>query len=485
MWTGQKTLQSINQALGSANNEVSQIEQSLNQLTQQITDNRRGQTRVFQQLAAIRLDHIQSDRIRVLMDSADESAKQLLAQRQQAYSDIERQLVQIQDALQQHETIREQQATEVERASQVVIDCELSAQAALEADSSFQEQLTTTQKRDAIADRAEEKTQIAEDDRLHKGKPFEADSLFMYLWNRSYGVPEYKANPLARWLDGWVARLCRYDEARVNYWMLLELPKRLSLHAESVRTEADQALEQLQAIEQTFAQKHGVVEAQQQLSKQQEKLDGLDREQEEQEQNVTQLLNERAQFNAGEDHYYQQALNDLAKVMQRKDVYELQRLSNRTLDRQDDQLVANVIDLQDIEKELQENVREYRHLQKVRLQRARELEKVRGQFKRKRFDDIRSGFNNGSLIGVALNEFLKGVLDNRELWRTIERSQRHRDVGAWPDFGSGGLGRSSRRSNNTWHWPGGGGGGGFRLPRGGGSSSRGRGNGGFRTGGGF
>jgi len=72
--------------------------------------------------------------------------------------------------------------------------------------------------------------------------------------------------------------------------------------------------------------------------------------------------------------------------------------------------------------------------------------------------------------------------------RVIGRSQRHRDVGACPYFCSvclGGGRRRRRSSGVPWHWPGGGGSGGFRLPRAGGSSSRGRGNGGFRTGGGF
>ena len=127
-------------------------------------------------------------------------------------------------------------------------------------------------------------------------------------------------------------------------------------------------------------------------------------------------------------------------------------------------------------------------MHEAKLNRLQQLEEVRRRFKNRRFDDIRSGFGNEDLISTMLGQFLNGLINSGELWRVLERHQRHRDVGAWPDFGSGGLGfPNTRRRRSPWHSPTSRGGvgsrstGGFRLPRSGGSSSR----GGFKTGGGF
>ena len=55
----------------------------------------------------------------------------------------------------------------------------------------------------------------------------------MYLWNRGFGTSRYRAWPLMRALDGRVAHLVRFHEARPNYAMLLEIPIRLREHAEA------------------------------------------------------------------------------------------------------------------------------------------------------------------------------------------------------------------------------------------------------------
>lgn len=84
---------------------------------------------------------------------------------------------------------------------------------------------------------AETKAAQAERDLEEKRKPYEADPLFMYLWRRKYGTPEYRAKGLARYLDRKVARLIEFDGARRNYAVLIELPVRLREHADRLRSE--------------------------------------------------------------------------------------------------------------------------------------------------------------------------------------------------------------------------------------------------------
>ncbi len=115
------------------------------------------------------------------------------------------------------------------------------------------------------------------------------------------------------------------------------------------------------------------------------------------------------------------------------------------------------------------------------LERVQELEKVRWEFKRHRYDDAHSDFPKGAAIGAMLNEFLRGIASSGQLWNTIENQHRRRKIDSNPTFGSGGFGHPT---GGSWNFPniGGGtwGGGG-----GGGRSGSIGGPGGFRTGGGF
>ena len=84
---------------------------------------------------------------------------------------------------------------------------------------------------------AEAKAAQAERDLEEKRQPYEADPLFMYLWRRKFGTPEYRSKGLVRSLDRKVARLIEFDGARRNYAVLVELPVRLREHADRLRAE--------------------------------------------------------------------------------------------------------------------------------------------------------------------------------------------------------------------------------------------------------
>ena len=143
--------------------------------------------------------------------------------------------------------------------------------------------------------------------------------------------------------------------------------------------------------------------------------------------------------------------------------------------------------------DLEEELREIRELQHERLSRMQELEKVRRDFKRNRYDDVHSRFERRDMIERMIGEVIAGVIQGSALWNALRRHQRYNDAaGEWPDFGSGGITRPGRRRKRkkrqrppSWHWPGSSSrrsGGGFKMPR---PRVGPRGRGGFRTGGGF
>jgi chromosome segregation ATPase len=487
---GRKVLGIIDGQLGEARQRLQALSQLQQRSAEAVARNREAQAQAIRRLAASRLDAVRQAEIGARLDGLEQRAKSILDERDRAIATLEQRLDQARRLLEDEETRRAAIHDEVDVAARRLAECEAAAQEALEGDPEFTTQLETTEKFQAIAVSAEEKAQTALDDRRDKGKPYESDELFMYLWRRHYGTSEYRANPLARLLDGWVARLCRYNDARPNYWMLLEIPKRLQLHADRAQEEADKEVEKLRAIEQRAASAAGVPEAAAALEEAEGRQDQADARIAQAEDAVNVLLAGESEFAAGRDRYLEEAVDVFAEAIERQDVSDLMRAAMATMTVEDDAIVDVIRSLRAEAEDLQQELRQNRQAEREFLRRSNELGEVRRRFKRSRYDDLRSGFKNVDAISRTVTELLAGLAGSGQLWDVIRRNQRYRDVaGERPDFGSGGIvfprGRMPRRGP-VWHWPGSAssrGGGGFRVPRLPSGGPRGR--GGFRTGGGF
>jgi len=484
MLSGLQTLERLNRGLSSVRSDVNRVDGELNRLGEALQANRHAQAQALKTLAEIRLDELSRASFTGELEAADRRALALLEERRGAYAQLEDNIATTTRTLDEQESERAAQQAVVNERAQAIIDCEHRVQGELEEDAAYQDQLGETRRLDDIAARAEEKARQAEADREEKGRPFEENELFMYLWSRRYGTPEYAAGPLARYLDRWVEGLCDYDQYRVNYWTLLEIPRRLQSHAEAAWREAEAALETLAGIETARAEAAGLPALQAAHAQALDALDAIDDRIEQQEAAHERLLEQRTAFAEARDSYMAQGVRALGDALGRKSLLELNDAAHATVSEQDNRLVRELAELRERHDDLEEELRDHRRLHEGKLARLQEFEQLRRRFKQRRFDDVRSGFGNEGLVTAMLGQFLNGLVNGDELWRVLERQQRHRDVGAWPDFGSGGLGLPrSRRS--PWHFPRGRGGfgGGFRLPRTGGWRSRG--GGGFRTGGGF
>lgn len=487
--TGRQTLQMLDKTLFSARNGVSQFETHLSFISESLNQNRQQQTQAIKRLAALRLGDIEQGNTLSGLDSADQDVKRLLKERSVYLQELEGSIKSSQEHAETLEKERLSALDSVDACGQALIDVETIAQSALSQSEAYISQLKVAKEAEVIAENAEEKRATAEQDLEKKGEPYRSSELFIYLWERHYGTPEYKANTLIRALDSWVAKLCEFTEARTNYWTLLEIPKRLAIHAESVRGLADSERDKLQILETKAAAEAHVPEKQSDLATAQSVLDDVDQRINKNEQHIDQMVSQRGQVLASEDRYSEQCIQTFTKAMSNKQLHQLQLLAERTLTHEDDNIVAELTDLQAEHSDLNQQVQSQRRAHRLHFDRLKQLEGIRQQFKSHRYDDIRSGFKNSDLIASMLQQFLQGAINSTDVWRTIERLQRHRNVGVRPDFGSGGLGRIGSRRNSTWHWPGqrSSGRGGFRLPSSGGFGTGGGfgGGGGFKTGGGF
>ncbi len=499
MWAGTSALGSIDQTLQTIRNEVVRLDGQLNQLSNQMAANQRHRSKLINDIAGVRLAEIERGQLTSSFNAADQQAAELLAQRENALQQLNAEIDEINQALLDAEATRLEMLAKVNDSSQKIVDVEGEVQAKLRLDDAYLAQFAQAQQAESVSTQAEQKMQQAQASMAEKAASYQADALFMYLWERGYGTTDYSGGLLGRFMDSWVARVINYEPARVNYWNLIEIPKRLEEHADRVAAAADAEHMTLQQLELNALEVAGVTSLESDLEALRNTLDAHDDQLESVESQLNVLLDQRALYIAGEDDYIKQCLARLTQALDHQSLQSVHQYVRATHSPTDDMLVLELQSLEDKLDDVEGDLADIRTLHDRKLGKLKELEKVRRDFKNSRFDDVRSGFGNQALIANVLGQFIQGVVSGGDVWRVIKRNQRYRQVASSPEFGSGGLGqiadilgdelmRKGRRSRNsrrgsTWHWPKPrGGGGGFRVPRSGGGS---RGGGGFKTGGGF
>jgi chromosome segregation ATPase len=487
MLTGRETLGRLDGALRDLRKDLDVIDRELQAVSTVIARSQLQQSEILKRLASLRLDAISGNEVGATLDATERRVQEVLAERDAAIEHTHAAVTACREALANEERTRDTLHTEVDAAAGRVAQREAQVQGELAEDTAFKKQLALSEAADAVALGAAEKARVAGEDSRRKSEPYDADPLFTYLWQRGYGTSAYRAGLLTRALDHWVARLCRYDAARADYWRLKEIPKRLDEHAARKRIAADSELTALQAIEVQAAERGGVTEARKALAETEARQDACDERIAALEQQFAELQSQQGHYAAGDDEYLQRCLKTIEEAMQISTIADLASVARATMTLEDDELVEQLREARDREHGLRGELEQHRKIHAEMMTRLQEVTEVRQQFKLRRYDDLRSGFDNGDLLLMILGQVLAGTVRGGSLWDALRRHQRYRDVGgAWPDFGSGGatgrIGRANR-PGPSWHWPGKrGGSGGFKLPK---PSGRGGGRGGFRTGGGF
>ena len=494
MWTGSTALKNIDQSLQTLRNEVVRLDAELDQLSSRATKNERHRLQLINQIAQLRLTEIERGSLLRDLDAADNDVQRILEDRTVALAGLDAKIASVSERVTTAEHERESLLEKANSAEQAIVDLEASVQSGLEQDETYLTQLQDAQKAESVAEEAALKVERTQASLAEKSTPYKADELFMYLWNRGFGTTKYEGGLFARFMDSWVARIIKYEAARVDYWNLTEIPKRLQAHAQAVADLADQQHKQLQQLELQALESAGQYELVEKADAVRSQLDAHDDTLETLEITLDEHLSERAKYVAGEDAYTQQCLSRLSQALEIQGLDSIHQYVRATVSPTDDQLVMELQSLHNATQGIRDDLSDVRSIHDKKLGKLRDLEGVRRKFKRSRFDDVRSGFGNQALLASVMTQFMQGLVSGSDLWRVIQRNQRYRQVASRPDFGSGGLGeiadvigdellrqgrRRSSRHRSSWNWPKARrGGGGFRFPSG-------RSSGGFKTGGGF
>ena len=479
--SGNDVLALIERTLSDTRGETTNIDTRLARLTAELERLRQMEIGCLSVLARMRLREIEAAEISASLDVTGQSVRSLLAEREGAQAEVEAAIAAAEERRNELAREREAQHDVVDAAEQALDEARAAAQKALAADEKYQEAMRAAEASDRVADLAEEKAQAARKDREEKGKPYEADPLFSYLWLRGFGTPAYVGGGLSRALDRWVGRVAGFEPLRRDYWLLTELPARFGEHAKRMRLKSDDDLAAVHALERAAAEAAQVPQREEELDNAAEALAAVDAKIEEHEARISALIEKRAAFAAGEDELSRRANEILRDALRGETMRSLRERATATATPDDDAAVDQLTVVRAELPRIEEEAKRSRALHETNRERAAKLEEIRKRFKESRYDAVSSEFVNGALIAALLTQLLAGALGVGDAWDTLKKQQRHRQL-ADPRFGSGKF----PRGGNPWGggWGGGGWGGGGR---GGGGFGRGGGfgGGGFKTGGGF
>lgn len=502
--SGPEALRSLEEALRDIRREEDDIARRLGKGAELVTKIRETESELLRQLAKVRLSSATQEEITGRLSEAESRARQMLKKHQSALNAAEA-------ALKAYDADISKLVAERAELVAKAADYEGELKALAEkvaADTAkspeYAEKRKIAEALRHVAEEAMSKTLQAETDREQKGRPYRDDPLFMYLWERGYGTRNYRANNLIMYLDGLVAGIVGYPEARPNFAMLNEIPLRLREHAERQQQKAAAAMEEVLKLEEAAVDAAGGKAAREALKGARERVAAIDAQVVELEDARDEAAKEQRDLAQGADPAFANAIGALADSLGRADIQTLLAEARATRTPEDDTIVKQIDDARSRAQQEEEEMREHKSRLKTLASRRREIEDIQYEFKKQGFDRPQSTFGEDKLVGDVLTDFLRGAITAGAYWDMWRRSQnwsggmdpwghddrQGRDSGGWSSFPwpDSSFGGTARRSGGT-NWgrlPGGFGGsgsGGFSRPRTGSVGTRKH--GGFKTGGGF
>ncbi|MEN8689735.1 MAG: hypothetical protein AB1Z18_00050 [Desulfobacterales bacterium] len=468
MMNGTDQLAVINQHMAKARSGLDVIHRRMETANQQVVRIRNQFSDEYRQLARFRLDELTANRVTVQLDETDRAVLKLLERRSQELLELDSAIEKSTARQDQLNVEREQVVRNRDDLVKQIDESAAEIKLQLSRQEAYQEQEKRVAETAARAERAENKAAQAEADQEEKGRPYREDPLFMYLWKRRFLTPDYTGGWLTRSLDGWVAKMIKFGDARSNYFMLTELPLRLREHAEGQKAIAAQELQKLHDIEAKALQTDEIVRAKEVLATAQKSLEEIESGIEEEEKRHETLLQQRSAFSTASDEASRQAVELQASDIKQEPFANLYMQAKMTSSPDDDVIVARIRDLQQEEKRLISEIAALQEQERQHQQSFSELEDLRRRFRQSSYDSRHSYFPSGFELAALLGMLMSGRASGGDIWDRIDREQRFRRPRTPPDFGGGvfpgGFGGGGRGGFGGGFGGGGmGGGGGFRT----------------------
>lgn len=499
MISGQRGLASIEQALRDIEREEAEARKLSERETQARAESEKTLTDGYRELARVKVDVSLEDGVIDRADGLSSEVMERLSYWLAARRSAEAKWEALKAEIEAWRGKRHAAHEEAERAREEYDRAFAAARQSLSGEEGHAALLKAHAEALTHIENARAKAAKAEAERAEKEQPYAADPLFMYLWQRQYGTAGYTAGGITRMLDGWVARLIGYGEARANFAALTEIPRRLMQYVGRLEDSAARAQAAIEAnVHEAVTRKAGrdlsagIALVEQRLA---EAETGVS----EREAAFDLLSDAVARLADGDDENLAAAVDALSKSLASTGFRQLLAEAQRTATSRDDEVLARIQNAAGHLDSIGGRAEERRRQLDALAARRSDLLRIAAEFRRQRYDDSSSVFSKDELFGDLLRQLLAGAITAGHYWTELQRHQnrqrrasdrfpRYDDIVlgpgggmSWPRFPQGGSwgdggGWGGGPSLPGGPLPGGGRGGGISIPSGGGR---------FRTGGSF
>jgi chromosome segregation ATPase len=438
MISGRQALAQIEQTIEKARQQEAQCEQAYARATEEVGRLRIQRMEAFRELARLKLDTITKDRIVDRLDAAERQALSLLDSRQEALRQLTERRRQAEERVRQAEAHRQAAVDTLEKGLDDVQSIRKGVEAKVSIDAGWIAARARVAEVTGQAQQAEKKAVQAEADRDEKRRPYEADPLFMYLWNRKFGTAAYRAGPFTRSMDRLVARVVGYDKARANYTLLNEIPERLREHARRIINDLREERSRLTALERKALVDGGIEAAEAGAAKAQAAVAETERALAEAREALAALDRTYDASVFEGDAPYREAVALLAAADEREDLNRLYKEALATPTPRDEEIVRRIqaTDAM-IDRTLREAVDAHRKLKET-AQRRTMIEREWEELRHQGYDTPYGTVGNEAALGNVLSGVLTGAIGGAILGQVL-RGGFHRGPSPWDSGFGGGL----------------------------------------------
>jgi len=426
---GRDALHTVDTVIADARRALAAALEMVDTQSRRSAEIQREQLGAYRALADVRIDLIQKQHNGVDLQGIDRRAAELLGQHEEFVERESRQLEALVTEIAGFEAARETQADILDSAVKAWEDETADVLASLSDDKAYLALADGRERAGSVKERAEQKLELAKSDREDKGAPYDEDPLFSYLWDRQFRTPDYKAGPLTRFFDGWVARLCGFDKAHLNYARLVELPDRLAEHVERVAILEQEAADALAKAEAEALEVGGVNDLYTAAEAEREKLAELDIKIEQSE--VAHLAKARAHQDALQARTgpAEEARKVIEQELRKASFPDLRVLAAQTVTMGDDALVDDLVKLRAEEMQIDLSASENANRPERRRWELKKLEDLRSRFKQAGFDSAHIGFQAAAL-DEAVDDLLGGDRGVEKVIKRLAKGLRRLDRGS-------------------------------------------------------
>ncbi len=423
MTPGRDTLASIEQSIQDLRQREADLQRDLETTNEERARVIEQRLAAFRELAEVRARHALSDGVIDEADRLSARVANLLIARQKTIRDLR---VRNRDADSQRAellVIRDELGGRIEALEKELDELALKAREALSGDSDYRRELAEFGAARKVLDKARDKARRAATDRVEKGRDYETDPLFMYLWRRKYGSAEYAASNIIKWLDAKVADLVGYHGARANYAVLLEIPVRLADHVERLAERLREHQETVDARETDKIKELAGTDLAAQLRTSRAEQDANLKAFEATSGELSDIGEQLNRYAEGRDPAFHKAVELSAEFLSQERTDQLMRLARLTTTPSDDQIVARIANLDERLARATEAIdKQTGELERL-FDKRDELVRIAADFRRARYDDPASVFRGNDVAQILLEELIRGAITGAEYWARTRRRQ--------------------------------------------------------------